>query len=158
MDAAHEHTDHVQQRPARLRSLPMPLTPDRVAVGRGPQELRAEVGNPIEDRRPVSPHVLAPSERPIGMRGLLALIVVLEAGQKRIQVMGVHRRIEALHDSARTGPSVRLHDESLDSHRPTRRSTRGHPQIRVWAGMPARAHCLVGFGVRPVGWIVVRRS
>ena len=113
-DTAHEHTDHVQRRPARLHSLPMPLAPDRVAIGHRAQELRAEVGNPIEHRRPVPSHLLAPSERSIGMRGLFARIVVLKASKKRLEVVRVHRRIQALHDNAWTVLSARGHDRSLD--------------------------------------------
>jgi hypothetical protein len=49
--------------------------PPNAEAPRGSQE-------PVEHRRPVPSDLLAPSERSVGMRGLLALIVLLKASQK----------------------------------------------------------------------------
>ena len=102
-------------------------------------ELRAEVRNPIEDRRPVTSHLLAPSERSIGMGGLLALVVVMKASKKHLEVVRVERRIEALHDNAQTAPSVRGHGRGLDRRRPAWRLLRGATQGTAPADRAPRA-------------------
>ena len=94
---------------------------------------------PIEDRRPVTSHLLAPSERSIGMGGLLALVVVMKASKKRLEVVRVERRIEALHDNAQTAPSVRGHGRGLDRRRPAWRLLRGATQGTAPADRAPRA-------------------
>ena len=153
-DTADNHTDHVKRRPVRLRSLPVPLAPDGVTIGRRAQEFRAEVRHPVEHRGPVASHLVAPSKRSIGMGGLLALVLCLKAIKKRLQIVGVHRGIEALHNRTRTALSAHGHERSLNQRpfntatdaRGTRQNFRNGtsrlaagsrtPSVAVGAGVP----------------------
>src|SRR6476619_1642825 len=91
----------------------MPLGPERVALRRGGEELRVEVGYALEKRRPVLLDLLSTSETSDWMSGLLAPVVGLEAGEKCLQIVLVHCSVEALHSFQRGRPRVCTHSWSL---------------------------------------------
>jgi catechol 2,3-dioxygenase-like lactoylglutathione lyase family enzyme len=72
-----------------VRALPAPLGPLDVADRVGADEVGVEVLRAREDRRPVLADLLAARERPVGMGGLLARVVVVEAGDECVDVVCV---------------------------------------------------------------------
>jgi hypothetical protein len=97
--------------PRQIHSPPL-----RVAHHSETEELRSKVGDAVVQLRPVLPHLLAPGEGSGGMHRLLASVVLTEAGNVRLEVMGVHGLPEPLAgafaavllDSAHLVPPVRL--------------------------------------------------
>src|SRR4029077_6261946 len=74
----------------------MPSGPERVAVGCGCQQLGVEVRYALEERRPVLLDLLSTAEASAWMSGLLAPVVAIETGEKCLQIVPVHRVVEAL--------------------------------------------------------------
>jgi hypothetical protein len=88
-NAADNHASHVERRSIRLSAAPAPFAPLGVTDGGGRHELGLEVRNRPEDLRPVLARLVAPAERSIRMRGLLALVVLLKARRERVDVVRI---------------------------------------------------------------------
>jgi hypothetical protein len=82
--------------PSGARSVPAPLGEDRLAVGRGVQQLSVDLPRPVERRLPVDAQVLAALHAPIRLRGQLDPHVGSEAVDQTVQVGAVERVDETM--------------------------------------------------------------
>src|SRR6476659_6941628 len=98
----------------------MPFGPDGVTLRRSGQQFGMEVGYALEERRPVLLDLLVTGEASAWMSGLLAPVLAIETGEKCLQIVLVHRIVEAL-DSL---PRRRLHSWAHSSPLLSLRSVR----------------------------------
>jgi hypothetical protein len=87
---------HVEACPIGAGALPVPLGPPGVAIVRRAEEFGLEVGNAGKDLGPVAAYLLAAHECPVGMHGLLAAVLAVEAGDKGVQVVAILGVAESL--------------------------------------------------------------
>src|SRR4051812_44388849 len=90
-DAKEDDPRHVQAAAIGGGAAPAPFTPDAVGLDCRGQQVRAEIGNAREHLRPVGTDLIAASKRPIRMGWLLAVVVLGEQGDDRVDVMPVRR-------------------------------------------------------------------
>jgi hypothetical protein len=79
--------------------MPNPLGPLFAANDGDAEELGMKVRDALKQFRPILPDLFSPGEGASRMRGLLASVVVKEAGKLRFEIMGVHGMHELLADS-----------------------------------------------------------
>src|SRR3954469_2899664 len=99
-------------------SFPMPLGPAHRTHACRAEQLGAEVGDTLEDRPPVLPHLAAADERPVGVDRLLAAVLRIEARNKGVEVMpilGVMKPLKQLKSHClplrfQAHPAVEAHD------------------------------------------------
>jgi len=81
----------VERRAVGLGPGPVDLDQDGVGIDRRSHGVRVEVRDRLEQRRPVAADLVDPLERPGREQRLLAAVVLVEAGEHRLEVVRVLR-------------------------------------------------------------------
>ena len=77
-----------------------------------------EVRDAFEEGRPVLLHLLPAAEASAWMRRLLAPVVEIDALEECVQVVPVHRKVEALEDVGRLGARFWVHSPIMAALEP----------------------------------------
>ena len=118
----------------------------RVAVGRRPDQLCAEVGHAGEHLGPVRAHLLGADEGAVGVRGLDTVVVGREQRDERVDVVRVERRVRAARRSSLQEAShlalldvVRARSGRCPPARPGARGAAGEELVAIEPKRPSSA-------------------
>ena len=120
-DSHDQDAAFIERGTVRLGSRPADLDEDRAAIDRRAQELCAKVRDRAEQRRPIRAHLVDSLESACRMQGLLAAVVLVEAGKHAFEVVRVLRSRQPVDH----GPRVCHRTERMSQRRrrqPSRQS------------------------------------